>query len=482
MTQPGPSRNRTGAGARDRVARVLANEALVVVGLLAVVFLTYLFRLGDVVVADMDEGTYLYAGKLIAAGSVPFRDFMFGHPPVIAYLTAAWIQLFGSDVMAARIAYAVLVLASTVPLYVLARSLARSRLAGLLAVGSYTTGMLLVANMGRTIRLEPVMNAALIGAFALLLLGAREPRRGVIGGALLGVGTMIKLVAVLPIGSLFLAQAIWMRGGLWRRWAAIAVGLGAIVVPSLVGLLFVPHFVDDVLIAQLERPGLPLVTRWAFVVQDFVRDPLIPLGLVAAVWLVFRSSDARVRAVSFTALASGVALVAVFRTFFGYYLVQVLPWLSIALAVAGAELARRIDRPAVMRAIAGAAVLLVTVIPLAYDEVYYRTAHDHVASAKAIAAALEDGSGPVYSMYPSFALWSDRDACGSYYVADSLLGRITGRLGPENLIAWFSSCTTLVLWAGELDGYPTVATYVSRNFSLEVTNADYALWTKKPGP
>src|SRR5437868_10606308 len=135
-------------------ARAVALEGAVLLAYLALVFVAFGYRLGDVIVSDMDEGTYLLAGKLVAAGAVPYRDFMLTHPPAIAYLAGLWVGAVGPGVMPARLAYAALVLISTVPLYVVARSVTRSRVAGFFAIASYVTGMLLLANMGRTIRLE----------------------------------------------------------------------------------------------------------------------------------------------------------------------------------------------------------------------------------------------------------------------------------------------------------------------------------------
>ena len=116
--------------------------------------------------------------------------------------------------------------------------------------------------------------------------------------------------------------------------------------------------------------------------------------------------------------------------------------------------------------------------PLAYAEVYERTAHDHVASPAQIVSALGQTSGPLYSMYPSFALWAGRDTCGTYYAADSLIARITGRMRDDDFVSLFSQCGSLVLWAGELADYPKTDAYVKANFRQVVANQDFALWTR----
>src|SRR5438105_15244303 len=86
-----------------RLARLMASpwgEAATLVGLLLAVFGVFMVRLASVVISDMDEGTYLYAGKLVADGLVPYRDFLLGHPPLAVYLAAVWVKLAGAGVMA----------------------------------------------------------------------------------------------------------------------------------------------------------------------------------------------------------------------------------------------------------------------------------------------------------------------------------------------------------------------------------------------
>jgi hypothetical protein len=458
-------------------------EAAAVLGFLALIFLAYGYHLGSVIVSDMDEGTYLLAGKLVAEGQVPYRDFMLTHPPAIAYLLGWWVDVAGPGVMPARIAYSVVVLGSTVPLYLLARSVTASRVGGVLSIAAYTTGMLLLANMGRTIRLEPLMNAALIAGTWMCL--RTEPRASstFLAGALLAGATLVKLVAAVPTIGILAADVLWRRAGLPRRWLALSTGAALVAVPAAIVLLSQPRFLDDVIMAQFERPGLPLGTRVGYLLQDLARDPLVALGFVAAIWFAIRGHDGRLRTISLIALVSTFALIAAFRTFFGYYLVQVLPWLSITAAAALLELSRRlgpwISERMSLRALAIGALCLATLVPLGYEEVYYRTAHDHGSSAAEIVGGLAATEGPMYSMYPSFALWTGRETCGSYYAADSLIARITGRLADDDFVSLFARCPTLVLWTGELDGYPRAKEYVAQNFSLGSSNLDYALWTRR---
>jgi hypothetical protein len=456
-------------------------EVLALLGLLTAVALAFSYRLGSVVVSDMDEGTYLYAGKLVSQGLVPYRDFLLAHPPVLVMLAAVWESVAGADVMLARGAYLTVVLASTVPLYALARNLADSRLAGFLALISYTTGMLLLANMGRTIRLEPMMNAFLIAAFALYFLRPRNRLAMLAVGALAAAAVLVKLVAIVPVALLFIGELLFHRRD--RRfvasWLPVVAGGLIVILPAALVLLAVPGFVDDVLLSQVERPGLPLGLRAYYMWQDMSRYPVIAIALLAATWLLSRGTEARLRTLAFVALGSSVVLVVAFRTFFGYYLVQALPWLALIFAVTCVNVARRVNAHWRLALVAGVLVLGVG-IPLGYAEYYYRTARDHVSSPAQIVSMLREGSGYIYTMYPAFALWSGRAIYPWYYQADALVPRLIGRMRDSSFIEAFSGSQALVLYDGELADYPDAAAYVRQHFALAYDDPFYALWIKSP--
>jgi len=427
----------------------------------------------------MDEGTYLYAGKLVTQGLIPYRDFLLAHPPLVVGLAAAWQMVAGSDVMSARFAYMAFVLLSTLPLYLLASRLARSALAGVLAIAVYTTGMLLLANMGRTIRLEPVMNAFLIAGSAAYLLRPRDRPILVLAGALFACAVLVKLVAVVPIALLFGAELVFAERNrsLVERWLAVAAGSALVLVPVAVWLFAQPNFVDDVIRSQLDRPGLPLSVRGYYLWQDFTRYPIIPLAFAAAAGLIVWSRDPRARILSVVALGSTLALVAFFKTFFGYYLVQVLPWLAVMFALTCVALAQRATRhwrPAILAMVA----IIGIVLPAGYAEYYYRTATDHVSSPDRIVAMLRQDSGYIYTMYPSFALWSNRPIYPWYFQADALVPRLNGRLNDAGFIEAFEGSQALVLYADELADYPQAQAYVESHFREAYADGFYALWVR----
>ncbi len=82
MTAPASTADtEPGLRSRPSLARVLAAVAVITVGLYAVVSLVFVFR-GRL---NADEGWYLYAGRLVWRGNLPYRDFAFPQMPLTAY-------------------------------------------------------------------------------------------------------------------------------------------------------------------------------------------------------------------------------------------------------------------------------------------------------------------------------------------------------------------------------------------------------------
>jgi hypothetical protein len=82
-----------------------------------------------------NESFHLLAAKLINAGKHPYRDFFYQHAPLYAYLTAAWMRMFGESWRSAHVLSALLLggCAWLVAGYVLARLNGGGRAAAIIA-------------------------------------------------------------------------------------------------------------------------------------------------------------------------------------------------------------------------------------------------------------------------------------------------------------------------------------------------------------
>jgi hypothetical protein len=449
--------------------------------MLLAVFAAFQLHLGSVIISDMDEGTYVYAGQMIARGLVPYRDFLLAHPPLIALLAAGSSQLFGPDLMSVRAAYLLIVLASTIPLFLLLRSLQVTRPAALLALVTYTSGMLIVANMGRTVRLEPFANVFVIGAVALRMLRPRSTVAAFAMGALIGGSIFVKAVAIVPLAMLGLADVLWDRPwrGWVKRWLIAACGMALVAAPAAIWCLSQPHFVRDVLLGQVLRPRLDLASRLTFLSQNLVRFPPILIGLIAGAYFVFRARDPRIRTLGLIAFGGSVTVFFAFKTFFNYYIVQTLPWIACCFALACEAIASRWFERFRQPLLYAAVIILGAAAPLAYAEAYVRKGSFHVTGPQQIIRELRGDEGCLYSMYPAFGLWSGRRMCPWYYEADSLVPRINNWIGDRDFVRVFEGASALILYTAELKDYPRAEQYVQSHFRRTYADADWTLWERE---
>ena len=430
------------------------------------------------IVPDMDEGVYVYAGKLISEGSRPYRDFMLAHPPLVPYLAAlAWV-LGGGSLAFTRWFAITLTLASCIPLYLLARRIASSASAGVLAVCIYMVGLVWIAHLGRTMRLEPVQNAFLIGGVAAWMLGTRLGLAA-LAGLLLAAAVSAKLTSIVPVALLAGAELAWPLGGRSDASRRRALVLGAVFVlgPLTAWCVAQDGFVEWVLLAQVGRPREPFAERWGAFLLALARFPLLAPGLLYAAWQL-RAPDPRRRTLAVVALGSSVAAVLVFHTFFRHYLALALPWLAVLLGAWGASLPDGQARRWLVPAAVAAAILS----PIAFTELSFRRAPEHSSGAATVLPHLTAGHGYLLTSAPDFALASGRTLLPWYFVVDNYLGRVTGRLTDAAFSEAVSRSGTVVLYRGEAGRLPLTSALLGEKFRALTVDPHWEAWESVTPP
>lgn len=214
-----------------RTDRAPALLAVAVAALALVVRLAPFLAPGELTASRHDDDGIMYdAAVRLLHGDLPYRDFVFMHPPavVVGLIPLAGLADWvgdGTAMAIGRIVMCLLGAASTLMVGLLLRD--RGRWAVVAGAGLYATWSTVVVTE-RTVFLEPLLNAALLGA--LLLLRGRGARRELLAGVLLGVAVATKAWAVLDV-VLLVAWLASTRG--WRaagRLAGAAAGAAALVV------------------------------------------------------------------------------------------------------------------------------------------------------------------------------------------------------------------------------------------------------------
>ena len=216
-------------GIRGRTAARIATAAVMAVAMAV--------RLGPLLryhalsgVIENDDGVYYNAAVHLAAGRIPYRDFVFLQPPGIAVLLtpfAAPARLVG-DPAAMSAARLGVVLAAAVNVALLMR-LMRRQVGPVAAVAAGTAYAVWggAVSAERTVLLEPLIGLALLGAMTLASGGERTGTtfpawRLAAAGGVLGLGMALKTWAVLDV-IVLAAWVAWRRGRLpsaGTDWAA----------------------------------------------------------------------------------------------------------------------------------------------------------------------------------------------------------------------------------------------------------------------
>jgi hypothetical protein len=247
-----------------------------------------------------DDGADFGTALRLIEGSLPYRDYVFMHPPGITLLlspVALLSKAIGSDsaLAVARVLTACASAAGVLLVGLLVRhrgALATALACGLLAVNPDD---ILAAS---SVFLEPwLILACLLGALVMFrgdeLTSSRK--RLALGGVAFGIAGAFKVWAILPV--LVLIWLCWRAGG--RR--SIAAYLGGVMVSFaiLVGpfiALAPSQFFNSVVVAQLTRTDVartPLLMRLVSMsgVQDLgAWGSRIPTGVQVAGWIVVSAS------------------------------------------------------------------------------------------------------------------------------------------------------------------------------------------------
>ena len=240
-----------------------------------------------------DDGVYFSGAQHLYAGDLPYRDFLFLHPPGMLVLLVPFAGL--SDLLtdswslaAARLLFVAIGVANTLLVARLLRPFGVVAIvagAGLYAVWS---GSALVE---RTVLLEPLLNLSVLLVLWLFSRESLNLRRVGLAGALLGSAAAFKIWAgpeVLAVTAWLLLARGWRAAGAWLGGASAAFLLWAgpffALAPS--------QMYHQVILDQLQRPaggvGLALRLRHSVGLDGIpeISERLPPWAFVAAGGLV----------------------------------------------------------------------------------------------------------------------------------------------------------------------------------------------------
>ncbi|MBU3702570.1 MAG: hypothetical protein FGM58_11055 [Acidimicrobiia bacterium] len=367
-----------------------------------------------------DDGVHLATALRLTSFTLPYRDYVFLHPPGIAVLL--WpLGVIGRIVgeqdalVLGRLLMTVISVANVVLVGVLLR---RRGAAAMFVGGMFLALWPLAADATRTIMLEPIMVLfVLLGAVVLFPEGRfAHGNRVVLAGLLFGVALSVKMLVVLPLAAVGAVALVKWRQRLLPLVSGVALGFAAISLPFFA--LATGRFVDQVLVSQLSRHpsgsfAKPAGERLAMLVGLSTRPSatqvsvaIVLTGVVAAV-VAFAWSVQRRRLTDldwFVLLATVTSSAAMFRApdLFEHYLYLPATFIALLLGTTIALLVdlvpRRVGSEGVHARWIASAVIVVVVAALAVP--LFR--HDQGVSRMFVAGA-DDPSAWARSFIPEGA-------------------------------------------------------------------------------
>ncbi|CAM8647167.1 Glycosyltransferase family 87 [Acidimicrobiia bacterium] len=210
--------------------------------------------------AGYDDGVHVGTALRLTQLALPYRDYVFLHPPGIAVLLTP-IALIGRvtseqwALVLARLLTAIVVVANVA----LVGYLLRKRGAGAMLIAGLILALWpLAPHATHSVMIEPFAGFFILLAMVSMFRGdtIAGSRRLVVAGACLGIALSLKLVAVLPIAALCAVCLLRVRSQLSRLLLGMAISLSIVMVPFVV--LSPGNFIREVIVTQSQRkPVLP---------------------------------------------------------------------------------------------------------------------------------------------------------------------------------------------------------------------------------
>ncbi len=373
---------------------------------------------------DLSRNEHVYSeiGRVVRDGGLPYRDTWDHKPPVLYYVLAASIFVFGNTAFAIHVVGVAVGLAFSMVIAGLARQLTGSwRAAGLAGVAGLFYGSVAAAK-----ETGPDMLMVMLGTAAFLVAVAGRGRVWwlVVSGLLLAAAFFAKQPVILQLPPLLWIAAWAAPRRAWRAVAAVLTGLAAGILlvigwaaaQGITGAFWYQAFEANFLYS------LDSNTEWHFqssfgdlFVTNFVDKtlpyllPLIVLAIPAIVLLSRRDSQRTILWINGMWLVTATGGAMIGRALSPAYFSQVVPALIVLVALAVPLCSRLAWRLAMLSTII--AVLMIVQYPGQLTIPDLRDRHEEARSLQPVIAIIQQHSDP----HDCIWTWGEFEAYFNYY-------------------------------------------------------------------
>lgn len=412
-----------------------------------------------------DEGVYLYSAKLIDAGQVPYKDFELGHPPLYIYFLS-FLEKFNLSVAGMRVVNIILSSFVIIFIYLIARKVSQGYFIPIASLVFYTLSPSLFL-YSRIVILEPVMTLFIIISLYFFL-GDDNKRNKIISGSFLAIACFIKTTAIFAFVALLFIQTILKRKKFFKEEKYFIIAFLAVFLVIFFALLIIPNYFTDVISIQFIRSRLSWLARFGQLEMFFKLDfLLLGIGFLASLFLLF-SKNNKIKTISFLNIFTFLVIFFVTKSFYAHYLIQLIPLLSIVLALAAEKMMKIKKLKYVNLFLLGVLVLQIFNIErLAISK------NDYISQ---IVGQLKEEKGYLYTANPSFALSSGREITPWYYTAGSFSAFIKN-VSSADLIEVMDRSSTILF--DQRSGWQLpkeVQDYVFKNYEVKYKLGEYTIF------
>lgn len=356
LLAPEPLRRAHAGGSGTPAPPVTARRLGLLVLLAAIGVVAFVVRLSIVVrggglfgLGAYDDGVYYAAADALVHGRLPYRDFLFIQPPLIAVVTTPFAALgtLVSDPTGFAIARLAYIGVGAVDAVLCGLILRRFSWAAVVVGGFGYAVFFPAVYSERSVLLEPLGTLAVLGAVLLLQHAATRPWLGAAAGVVAGLGVGAKIWYIVPALLLVLAAHPGRR---LRYLIGVAVGGCVIYLPFLAAA---PQAMwQEVVLDQLGRPAPGTTGSFSRIdgivgahstlgVPEGVIGSVLALIAAAAVLTALTTRGARI----FGVLAiAGLAVLLLSPSWFAHYTALTAAPLALCLGVGAARLSSRAPR------------------------------------------------------------------------------------------------------------------------------------------
>jgi 4-amino-4-deoxy-L-arabinose transferase-like glycosyltransferase len=289
-----------------------------------------------------DEGYFMFMGKSISNGAVPYITFADNKPPGIWYLLFAAFQVFGKSLYVARgMTYAANAF-SALLLYFTGKELWNEK-AGMISSLVFLFGMVIPAFEGYYVLTEPFLALfSILGFLFFIKANGRIPYL-IASGAAIGVAALFKQTGILPLLAIFLFYllSLWIPANRNRTYLLGSLKGSLLVISGFVAPLLVvaAYFWSQNALSQLVNysifglRGYGTVFNILSLGYEFLSFSIVwTILLIAFCVVVYRFISKRTGLETLIAIWLLVSFLPLAARQYGHYFIQVLPPASLLFA------------------------------------------------------------------------------------------------------------------------------------------------------